>query len=541
MKFLLGVAIGVSLVASAFSQLHDPYVASVANIYQQVKQRNDDQAIKYFATHMPKGGDLHIHLTGSLYPTFMINTAQQHADMPWCYHVDSQKIYNDNACLADGGEWMASSQADYKQMQEAWSLQDFTYSAPLYGHDHFFSVFSKITQLSNYLPYWTEYVRNLLQQARAEHLDYLELQVRPNGDDTAKTNIEWYAENAMTTFPSSADQLDMAVVKAKIKELDAANINANYVQPSVIKPLQGILNAIYHNPHAKAPAEQTRFQYYAVRTETPRQVFANLYAGFLAVKDAPDVVVGLNLVAPEDNQVAVHDYALHMKMFGLLRQYFQQKYHVDVHYSLHAGELTNLIAKQKDLHSHVEQAIDIANADRIGHGVDIQTELKYHPDLLKQLKQKNKLVEINLSSNADILGVCDGSTTEKCYEPHPIMTFVQAGVPIVLSTDDEGIEMTDLNHEYAIAMKRYPLTYAQMKRADRNSLQYSFLPGQSLWQKKYTQMNAACSNDNPYGLRVTSNRCQQFLNQNLKARLQWHLEAQFSLFEQKVLRNNILN
>ena len=109
MKLLLGVGIGFCLVCKTFSQVNDPYVSSVSNIYQQVKQRHDNQALQYFATHMPKGADLHIHLTGSLYPSLLINMVQQHTDMPWCYYTSTQYIHKDSACLTDGGEWMASS------------------------------------------------------------------------------------------------------------------------------------------------------------------------------------------------------------------------------------------------------------------------------------------------------------------------------------------------------------------------------------------------------------------------------------------------
>ena len=51
------------------------------------------------------------------------------------------------------------------------------------------------------------------------------------------------------------------------------------------------------------------------------------------------------------------------------------------------------------------------------------------------------------------------------------------GVPVVLSTDDEGVSRTHLTQEYLRATLSYNLTYSDLKQIVRNSIQYSFLPG----------------------------------------------------------------
>jgi len=55
------------------------------------------------------------------------------------------------------------------------------------------------------------------------------------------------------------------------------------------------------------------------------------------------------------------------------------------------------------------------------------------------------LVEINLTSNADILGISG--------KHHPFATYRSYGVPVALSTDDPGIERIDLTHEYVRAVE----------------------------------------------------------------------------------------
>ena len=82
----------------------------------------------------------------------------------------------------------------------------------------------------------------------------------------------------------------------------------------------------------------------------------------------------------------------------------------------------------------MEQAL----ADRIGHGVDVMYEDRPY-DLLKHMADKGVLVETNLTSNKVILGV-EGKA-------HPFATYRKLGVPVALSTDDEGVSRIDLTHE----------------------------------------------------------------------------------------------
>ena len=55
------------------------------------------------------------------------------------------------------------------------------------------------------------------------------------------------------------------------------------------------------------------------------------------------------------------------------------------------------------------------------------------------------------------------------------------GVPVAISTDDEGVARSDMTHEYLRAVEGYRLPYTELKRMTRQSIEHSFLPGQSLW------------------------------------------------------------
>jgi len=108
---------------------------------------------------------------------------------------------------------------------------------------------------------------------------------------------------------------------------------------------------------------------------------------------------------------------------------------------------------------------------------------------------------------------------------HPLSLYREAGVPVVISTDDEGVSRSDMTNEYVRAVTEQKLRYADLKQIARDTLQYSFLPGQSLWQDRAGGARvAACR-------AAQSRECASFLAANLKAAKQWQLELDLSAFE----------
>jgi adenosine deaminase len=67
----------------------------------------------------------------------------------------------------------------------------------------------------------------------------------------------------------------------------------------------------------------------------------------------------------------------------------------------------------------------------------------------------------------------------------------------------------------------------------RNSLQYAFIAGKSLWSdgRKFTPVGQ-CARD-VADMKLTSESCRQFLAANEKSRLQWQLEQDFNAFERE--------
>jgi hypothetical protein len=277
-----------------------------------------------------------------------------------------------------------------------------------------------------------------------------------------------------------------------------------------------------------APGCEVTVHYlYQVLRGLPReQVFAQILLGFELVKADPRFV-GFNLVMPEDYYVPMHDFDLHMRMIEGLRKFYPA-----THVSLHAGELAMGLVPPEGLRFHIRESIERGGAERIGHGVDVMSE-NDPIGLVREMAAKNVLVEICLTSNDVILGVSG--------DPHPLPVYIRYGVPVALATDDEGVSRSDMTHEYLRAVETYGLSYGELKRMARASLEHSFIPGDSLWKDggndgRELRRAAACADDlasdNVSGERV-SEKCEAWMGASERARVQWQLERAFAEFEKK--------
>ena len=179
----------------------------------------------------------------------------------------------------------------------------------------------------------------------------------------------------------------------------------------------------------------------------------------------------------------------------------------------------------EDLTHHIRESVERGHAERIGHGASVMSE-NDPIGLLKEMARRNVLVEINLTSNDVILGISG--------EEHPLRTYLKYGVPMALSTDDEGVSRSDMTHEYLRGVEDQHLSYAELKRMARQSLEHSFLPGASLWSASQDSFRpvSACSRD-ALGAKKPSASCAKFLDASERARQQWQLEAEVGAFEKK--------
>ncbi len=110
----------------------------------------------------------------------------------------------------------------------------------------------------------------------------------------------------------------------------------------------------------------------------------------------------------------------------------------------------------------VWRALEIGS-ERIGHGIACASD----PALLRRLRDQNIQLEICVSSNVATRAVPN-------LAAHPIRRIYDAGVPIVINSDDPGLFHTTLTREYEIARREFGFTDAEISCLAENSFRYAF-------------------------------------------------------------------
>ncbi len=477
------------------------------------KVRDDPLALYALLKRMPKGADLHSHVTGATYAESHIRAA---IEDKLCVDVNTMSFAKSQPVMA-GAEPEPVCEQDaipasqlvknprlYSHLVDAFSMRGFVPSEGETGNDHFFDAFSKFGGTDP--RHLGEFVDEVASRAGRQNVQYLELMAAPTWHrlNTITKDVDWTEDLKALR----AELLD----KGLAEDIPAAR--AFWDQIEEVRRRTGKCGEPDESPGCKV---KTRFIYQVFRNTPKALVFAQAVFGFELASVDPRVVA-INLVGDEDDPTAMADYAEHMRMVGFLRGLYP-----NVHVSLHAGELALGLVPPEGLCCHIRLAVDEAKTDRIGHGVDVMYEDRPE-ELLRDMADKKVLVEINLTSNQDSLDVSG--------KHHPLLTYRKFGVPIALSTDDEGIERTDISHEYVRAVQSYDLTYADLKQIVRASLEHSFLPGASLWQERdvFTTTVPDCRGDTA-GSDQPGASCAIFLKASEKATQQWELERRFGAFE----------
>lgn len=405
-----------------------------------------------FFTMMPKGGDLHHHYSGSVYAEQYLEwiDKQNYCVSKESYHIsvdpelvaaERRKPLAERTCLS--GEDVMNNDTVLARLLQRWSDKDFYNHTSMQSPPdrQFFDTFLYFNPVAS--TNGAAGLQRLKQRAIRENLSYIET-IYEIAPDTQDANFDQKALSKGISEPdlvAFVDKLDKdAEFQAKIAAyLDNLNTSST-----------GIDDASF----------TMRYMPYALRFLTPSQVFSQMVASFKLASSSP-LIVGANIVGQESVHVAMRDYGMHMQMY----QFLKSKY-PDVKLSMHAGELALGTVPPEGLASHIKEAIDIAGASRIGHGLDIVHETD-PLGTIKKMREKQIAVEINISSNQFILGIKDAA--------HPVTMYRKYGVPYVLATDDAGVSRNNLSSEYVLYATRYQPAYAEVKKLSYDSIRYSFL------------------------------------------------------------------
>lgn len=413
--------------------------------------RNHPPLLEAFLREMPKGGDLHNHLSGAVYAESYLQFAIHDGVC-----IDRKALAFvvapcDEAHDSVPAETALTNPFLYRVLIDALSMRDFhPYSQPGIsesGEDHFFATFGRFGLVSR--AHTGEMLAEVASRAGRQNESYLELTV---GLDRTSAQLA-----SKVGWSEDFDQMRQKLTQAGIgdavgevrKKLDDAEAEKDR------------LLSCNDSAHADPGCHVTIRYIHEVYRGTPKeQVFAEIMSGFALAKAEPRYVA-VNPVMPEDGYTSMHDYDQHMRIFA----YFHKLY-PEIHLTEHAGELAAGLVPPSGLRSHIRDAVEIGGAERIGHGVDVMHEDR-PLELLQEMARKKIAVEICLTSNDLILGVKG--------DAHPFPVYRKYGVPVVIATDDEGVSRSDMTQEYLRLVQSYNLSYREVKRIARDSLQYSFV------------------------------------------------------------------
>ncbi len=175
---------------------------------------------------------------------------------------------------------------------------------------------------------------------------------------------------------------------------------------------------------------------------------------YLGDKKVPTpYVVGINAVGDErDGGAAIQALQPWITPIAMAKR--EKRLPANFSISIHAGEFGD--------EANVRDVI-LMGADRIGHGVKLRSDL-----VTLEFARKNKIpVEACLVSN-HMLKAVDPS------KPHPFLDFLRLGLPVSLSTDDDGVLNTDMNKECERAIQTTDIQFSEVSQLYLNSITTSF-------------------------------------------------------------------
>ena len=125
--------------------------------------------------------------------------------------------------------------------------------------------------------------------------------------------------------------------------------------------------------------------------------------------------------------------------------------------TVHAGEAAGA--------ESVRTAIELLEADRIGHGVRASEDLA----VMDLVREREITLEMCPTSNIQTAAV-------KAITKHPLRAFYQIGLLVTINTDDPSVSNTTLTDEYIVAVCGIGVTVSEIKQMILTAVRAAFLP-----------------------------------------------------------------
>lgn len=406
-----------------------PAYPANADWFDDLKVAGNARDLYRVLYYMPKGGDLHNHLSGAAFSEWWYEAALAEKERGYEYYT---KVRIENCRDYGGDEFgvipyyllfhnIQASQfeqlsdcekREYKLLaaltdteKDAW-LNSIRLDKAHEGRDEFFQThWQRLYAIGNNPWIQAEIMVRNMKAFAEEGVSYLELQVAVGG----------FLRPDGSVMPPE-ETVD--ILRERLLQQDA-------VDTGVMVRFQGAI--LRFRPDAE-------------------QSLRNMYR---FVHDNRDVFVAVNMVGREDD-----DKGYPARFRDTLRE-LRHRYS-GVKLSIHAGEVD-------EPNSHVKDTL-LLGADRIGHGLNLITD----DDTMLLLRHGPYLVEVNLISNLLLEYVSD-------YAQHPFPEYLRTGIPVALSTDDRGMWDSTMTDEFFVAVTEFDLSWEEVKQLSRNSLAHAFV------------------------------------------------------------------
>lgn len=127
--------------------------------------------------------------------------------------------------------------------------------------------------------------------------------------------------------------------------------------------------------------------------------------------------------------------------------------------------------------SFVRETIELADPDRIGHGIHSIEDM----NVVELLRERNITLEVSPWSNYLTSAV-------RTIEEHPLKKLFDLGVQVTINSDDPEVLETNLNNEYRIAHEVLDMRLDEIATCNRYAYEASFIPAQEkkrVWEKYF--------------------------------------------------------
>ncbi|KEQ16509.1 amidohydrolase family protein [Endozoicomonas numazuensis] len=499
--------------------------------------RNHRPVLQAFMNQLPKGGNLHHHLMGAIPPMEIIDVAIERG-----FCIDTQ--YHFAKC--DGSLQTVKDFISQEENREALiqklRVPESTDTTQVRNW-RFFNFFPLVATLFDGID--SDFVSFIREKAAVDRLSYIESIIYWN-EATGPDQLFELITHFPIPDPDSTSSLEDFRAKLVAQQSFQTQLQSAASQvANALKTSEDNLKCT-DSPSLPACAVTVRFLHEIHRTDTLPRVYAQMIFAFelaqRSLSGSDPQVLGINIVGPENNDTALNDYLSHMKMLSFLKNNSNYPLVKD-HISLHAGELVKATVEDIYYRTTLANAIQIVQPKRIGHGLSLMAQeclqqssagneeyVNCSAELLKAMLDNDIAIEIPFTSNQRLNGI--GPKKE-----HPFPVYAGNNIAVTLATDDPGILKVDLTSQFVEAVYGFSpnqttnsilLSFDKVIEFTRNSLEFSFLPGQSLWVKggtnpRYQQRVSAC-------LDLESEACNNFVSSNTKARFQRDHELKLAGF-----------